>query len=446
MQIRIFLILLFSACLTKARAQYVSIPDTSFGGWLYHNGFSTCMTGSSSSGWQLDTSCSAVQSDTLMVLNDRNAIPSLSGVQYFRALKYLDCSVDYVASIPALPPGLVTLLCGHNMLTLLPTLPASLRTLDCSLNRLSSLPTLPSLTYLNCSENNLYHLPALPASLSYLNCSNDSLPILPGPLPPLVNLICSQNLLSSLPALPSSLDSLDCSNNLFTALPSLPSGLLLLNCYFNYLPAMPALPSGLAYLDCHGNGLDSLDALPASVDWLDCSQNNLRMLPALPALLSFLNCGSNQLSSLPALPDSLGYLDCHSNANLQCLPHLGIVVNLNLMNTAVSCLPDSPAGNLFMIPQLPVCSGPCVAGISEASSDSWKVWPNPAVSTVKITGAPAIKQLQISDLSGRQLMEIGGDGRNSMEIDIQSLPAGTYLLVLKTEGGTVCRRLAVQTH
>ncbi len=49
-----------------ARAQYVSIPDTSFGGWLDQYGFSSCMTGNSNTGWRMDTTCNAVVNATCL--------------------------------------------------------------------------------------------------------------------------------------------------------------------------------------------------------------------------------------------------------------------------------------------------------------------------------------------------------------------------------------------
>ncbi|MFN8323573.1 MAG: hypothetical protein U0T74_13005, partial [Chitinophagales bacterium] len=50
--------ILFSATLSSS-AQYVAIPDSNFGTWLNSNGYSQCMQGNNSVGWQMDTTCNA---------------------------------------------------------------------------------------------------------------------------------------------------------------------------------------------------------------------------------------------------------------------------------------------------------------------------------------------------------------------------------------------------
>src|SRR5580704_10770746 len=58
------------------KAQYVTIPDTAFVSWLNNNGFAGCMSGN-----QLDTTCNAVLSDTMMLCYDV-PIQDLTGIQY----------------------------------------------------------------------------------------------------------------------------------------------------------------------------------------------------------------------------------------------------------------------------------------------------------------------------------------------------------------------------
>ncbi|MEO1655248.1 MAG: T9SS type A sorting domain-containing protein, partial [Bacteroidota bacterium] len=60
--------------------------------------------------------------------------------------------------------------------------PASLIELNCSINSLSSLPALPSsLVQLDCSSNNLSSIPTLPLTLTNLICNNNELSTLPTP-------------------------------------------------------------------------------------------------------------------------------------------------------------------------------------------------------------------------------------------------------------------------
>ncbi len=380
-----------------AKAQYVTIPDTSFVNWLSSHGYAGCMNGN-----QLDTACGAVLSAVAL---NCYAVPirDLTGIQYFKNLDTLDCSNDSLYSIPALPSSLVYLDVEYNNLSTLPMLPNSLHNLNCAYNFLDSLPSLPGNLYvLYCFYNQLIKLPALPGTLLELSCPHNylpSLPLLPGGL---ANLICDYNPLDTLPDLPNSLRSLSCQKNNLTSLPVLPSNLNELNCDSNNISDLPALPGTLDVIYCDFNQLTSLPILPAALVTLSCDFNQLTSLPALPASLTYLSCTSNQLTSLPllpiglwqglycilnqlttlpplppvlqrlycdynsltslpnlpgsltylscvenpqlasipTLPDSMFYLDCDGDSNLTCLPELKRIEYLSFQGTAVTCLPD----------------------------------------------------------------------------------------------------------
>jgi len=373
-----------SATALSAQAQWVSIPDTNFGKWLNTHGYSLCLQGNSSVGWEMDTTCNEVVSDTSINCSSRS-IKNLEGIQYFDNLKDLSCSYNELTSLPSLPKLLIYLDCGYNQLISLPDLPNSLNYLDCSYNQLTSLPALPnslaelkcssnnitslpslpnSLTELNCFENQLISLPVLPNTLTLLYCGNNqliSLPVLPNtltllycttneltslPVLPntLTNLDCSNNQLTSLPALPITLTELDCSNNELISLPALPNSLISLNCTNIQLISLPTtLPDSLNYLGCGSNQLTSLPILPSSLVYLDCSSNQLTILPPLPnSLNGGLDCSNNQIAYLPSLPDSINNLLCYDNPLLSCLPKLGIVGQFEFNGTAITCLPNFP--------------------------------------------------------------------------------------------------------
>ena len=89
-------------------------------------------------------------------------------------LNYLECSDNYIESLPPLSPVLIQLYCGDNYLEQLPSLPDSIIRIDCSSNRIKHLPTLPkNLNYLLCYNNNLYHLPLLPETLQTIHFENN---------------------------------------------------------------------------------------------------------------------------------------------------------------------------------------------------------------------------------------------------------------------------------
>ncbi len=166
-----FLILHFTFLISSA--QWVSIPDTNFGTWLNTNGYSACMQGNNTTGWQMDTSCPAVVGATLIDCDNSN-ITDLTGIQYFNNLTVFACSYNQLTWLPVLPESLDWLRCSYNQLTSLPSLPGSLTGLNCYSNLLTSLPALPgSLTWLSCGVNQLNSIPELPDLLSDFHCENN---------------------------------------------------------------------------------------------------------------------------------------------------------------------------------------------------------------------------------------------------------------------------------
>jgi Leucine-rich repeat (LRR) protein len=373
----VFSFLIFHSSFFISKAQWVSIPDTNFGTWLKTN-YSSCMQGNNTIGWQMDTTCPAIVADTTVDCSGA-VISDLTGIGYFDELKYLDCSGNFIATLPVLPSHLETLFVLNNAFTVLTGLPSSLTYLDITNNPyltsitalppgltildgnfnplLTSLPALPSgLIRLTCRGAQLSSLPALPSSLLRLECGGNPLNSLPALPPGLFGLFCWSNQLTSLPALPSTLTELDCSNNQLTGLPALPAGLTSLDCSYNPTISLPALPTGLATLNCRYNSLTSLPALPSGLSVLYCDSNQLSSLPALPAGLWDLDCSGNHLTGLPEFPDSLHY--CYISDNpITCLPRLKYIYSFDFENTLVTCLPNY--GNVIsdypLLSSLPLC-------------------------------------------------------------------------------------------
>jgi hypothetical protein len=400
------LLALLSATLfaTITRAQWVSIPDTNFGRWLNSSGFSQCLQGNSTIGWQMDTMCSYVRSAKIFTAHAQQ-IEDLTGIQYFDSLQQFGCNNNNLSALPPLPPmlkhlsldgqyssnpalaisslpdlpgTLITLSCRSNNLTTLPALPTGLQSIDCRDNAITFLPALPAtLTYLNvdvnllstlpalpaglpyisCNDNPITVLPALPVSLTQLSCSRCSLALLPALPLGLRTLYCNQNSLSSLPALPDSLREFTCPYNLLTTLPALPDQLQVLTCSYNLLTALPTLPAKLQMLSCVNNSITQLPVLPESFYELWCNNNPLTALPTLPASLKRLYAGGCNLTFLPELPDSLNHLIISKNP-ISCLPQLKKLVIFEFDSTNITCLPNYPLNNIASYPLItgyPLC-------------------------------------------------------------------------------------------
>ena len=238
------LCLIFCFCfLARATyAQYVTISDTAFVGWLTNNGFAACMNDN-----QLDTTCPAVLNATSITCNI-TSIQNLDGVQYFKGLTELTCINGKLAIIPSFPSHLMAITCDGNFLHNLPPLPTTLLTLSCGSNPLGSLPTLPT---------------------------------------GLISLRCAEDSLTSLPNLPSGLQNLTCGFNSISSLPDLPVGLQYLSCQSNPLHTLPVLPNSITFLQCIADSLTSLPELPDSLGFFSCSNNpKLQCMPELKKIVT----------------------------------------------------------------------------------------------------------------------------------------------------------------
>ena len=345
---RIFFRLLLACSLllstSAARAQYVSIPDSNFGNWLYYNVDSFCMRGNSISGWLIDTTCPAVVNLTSLSCYDKH-ISSLEGIQYFKHLTYLSCGENNITYIPSLPDSLYRFFAGVNMLRSLPPLPPNLTDIDVSWNPGLRIPqTLPSgLLNFICGYDSLTTLPTLPATLLTLSCDNNKLTTLPSTLPPGIQSInVNGNQILNLPAIPASVTNLACEGNPIASLPVLPPRLANLDCGNTLLTSLPPLPLTLKTLYCESTSITALPNLPDSLTLLNCAHDGLTYLPALGRFVNYLDCSYNQLSTLPVLPDSLSSLNCKNNSAIYCLPRIQMqrLSLFYISGTSITCLPD----------------------------------------------------------------------------------------------------------
>jgi hypothetical protein len=79
--------------------------------------------------------------------------------------------------------------------------------------------------------------------------------------------------------------------------------------------------------------------------------------------------------------------------------------------------------------------GEALVGLGEISQSIGRVYPNPATDFIFVESANQM-QLKVTDLSGRTLLELHlSEGKN--QLDISSLPAGSYVVVMRNKQGEV---------
>ena len=188
-------------------------------------------------------------------------ISNLKGIEYFTALRSLNCGYNQLTALDVSKNTTLTkLYCKNNQLTVL----------DVSKNT--------ALTYLRCNRN----------QLTSLDVSKNTA---------LTKLYCSTNQLTSLDVSKNTaLTKLDCYNNQLTSLDvSKNTALAGLNCGYNQLTALDVSKNtALTGLECSTNQLTSLDV----------SKNTA---------LTYLDCDKNQLTSLDVSNTDMDELDCDDN-------------------------------------------------------------------------------------------------------------------------------------
>ncbi|WP_104735402.1 T9SS type A sorting domain-containing protein [Hanstruepera ponticola] len=160
--------LLFSFSL---QAQIIDIPDANFKAALIELGVDTNNDG------EIQISEAEAQNGSLNVSG--YSISSLSGIEYFINIVYLNCSDNLLTEIDLSALTLLgSLNCSNNQLTSINFgVVTQLNDLICSNNLLSNLDiSSADLVWLECNNNLLTEIDlTLQASLEYLNCSNNLL-------------------------------------------------------------------------------------------------------------------------------------------------------------------------------------------------------------------------------------------------------------------------------
>ena len=188
-------------------------------------------------------------------------ISNLKGIEYFTALRSLNCGCNQLTSLDVSKnTALTKLYCKKNQLTVL----------DVSKNT--------ALTYLRCNYNQLTSLDVSKnTALTKLYCSNNQLTSLDvSKNTALTKLYCDNNQLTSLDVSKNTaLTGLNCGHNQLTVLDvSKNTALTGLNCGYNQLTALDVSKNtALTDLDCDKNQLTSLDVSNTNMDDLDCDDN-----------------------------------------------------------------------------------------------------------------------------------------------------------------------------
>src|SRR5690606_37836811 len=86
---------------------------------------------------------------------------------------------------------------------------------------------------------------------------------------------------------------------------------------------------------------------------------------------------------------------------------------------------------------------PAFANVNEWISSKFNVYPNPTTNVVNITNSEnmLVNQITIYDVTGKQLSTKNFNNETEIQLNVENLASGTYLLHLQTNQGMAVKKL-----
>lgn len=379
-------------------AQTTLIPDANFEQKLVALGIDNAVNGS-----VLTASVAAVTDLDVSASN----ISSLTGIEAFTSLTYLNCGDNHLTSLNVAPIlTLQELECNGNALTTLNvTANTSLRYLEAYANQL---------TTINVSQN---------TSLQYLGLDENELTTLDiGSNIGLKELYCGSNHLTTL----------DLSHN---------PGLQIFSAYGNNLSSINLTANtSLESLSMQLNHLTSIDVSHLTLlKELRVNDNQLTSLSIAPChLLTGINCSNNQLTSL----------DLRNGNNVNFV----LLNNGALNNPNLSCISvDNPAysianwGTAFH--ETATYSTNCLLSTNSNLAQMIAIYPNPSNGKIfiNIPDFLQINQITISDLNGRIIKQVKPTNLSEQtELDLTGVNQGVYFALIDSNEGKLNTKIILR--
>ena len=316
-----------------------TFPDSNFRDWVLSQEYGA------------DDVLTNEELETIDSLNiSRLEIHNLKGIEYFTALKVLNCMTNKLTSLDlSKNTALEKLVCNGNRMTTINLLEnKELRYLNCVGNSLTALDVsgCTELDTLACSANQLTALDVSNnTNLISLECYGNQLTSLDlSKNTALRRVHCNNNQLTTLNlSKNTALTLLQCSNNLLTTLDVMKNSVLRsLSCMNNKLTTLYVSDNkSLKSLSCFNNQLTSLDVSGCSaLKTLGCYDNQLTTINLSGcSALDYVNCNCNQLTTL----------DLSENTALTTLFCLQNQIKGIGMDALVESLPIVSEGSLLVM-------------------------------------------------------------------------------------------------
>lgn len=81
------------------------------------------------------------------------------------------------------------------------------------------------------------------------------------------------------------------------------------------------------------------------------------------------------------------------------------------------------------------------SGVSSIADGQSRLYPNPAIDLTTIKAKSMIRNIEVYSLTGIKMIDIPGNGNDSMDMDVSALPAGHYIVMVNAADGVERHRL-----
>ena len=348
----------------------------------------------------------------------RLEIHDLKGIEYFTALKDLNCMTNKLTTLNlSKNTALEKLDCGGNRLTTINLLEnRKLRSLKCGGISLTSLDVsnCTELDTLACSGNPLKTLDVSKnTKLRCLECYSNLLTSLDlSKNTALRRLHCNNNQLTTLDVSKNTaLTLLECSKNMLTTLDvTTNSALVYLSCTDNKLTTLSVSGNkSLESIICLGNQLTSLDVSGCSaLKSLGCGNNQLTMLDLSGcSALEGVTCYGNQLTTLDLSENTaLTVVSCYKNQ----IKGIG-------MDALVESLPTVSEGRLYIMYFENEQNVMTTTQVAAAKAKGWSsyYWNKDAYNWVKYAGSETPQMAYLPFVEDGKVWKVGDDSGNPVQ-------------------------------
>src|SRR5690606_10991413 len=150
---------------------------------------------------------------------------------------------------------------------------------------------------------------------------------------------------------------------------------------------------------------------------------------------------STNTSSVYTYVPSLNYLAVYERSGFNFLSSDVLKIGANVQHCKQAFIGALMKYDNFKLSAIP--TRPAHVGVNEQLTAKFTMYPNPATNVVNITNSEnmVVNQVTVYDIAGKQLSTQSFNNDAEIQLNVENLASGTYMLHLQTAQGTAVKKL-----